>query len=81
MSSIGAILTTGENSILTISLLYKLIVHLRHTDNLIKIHQVFFQYKGTSLAVNRKDLRSPNLVGLNLENPVLDPLAVLHLDN
>ena len=30
---------------------------------------------------NRKDLQASTLVGLTRENPVLDPLAVVHLDN
>ena len=32
------------------------------------------------LSVNRKDLKALNLVGLNRENLMLDPLAVQHLD-
>ena len=32
-------------------------------------------------SVNRKDLQAKTLLGLNWENPVLDPLAVQHLDN
>ena len=31
--------------------------------------------------MNRKDLQASTLVGLASENPELDPLAVLHLDN
>ena len=31
--------------------------------------------------MNRKDLRASTLVGLSWENPILDPLAVPHLDN
>ena len=33
------------------------------------------------LSVNRKDLIALTLVGLTWENPALDPLAVLNLDN
>ena len=33
------------------------------------------------LSVNRKDLRALILVGPTRDNPVPDPLAVLHLDN
>ena len=32
-------------------------------------------------SVNRKDLRALTLVGPTWDNPLLDPLAVLHLDN
>ena len=32
-------------------------------------------------SVNRKDLSALTLVGLTWDNPVLDPLALLHLDN
>ena len=32
------------------------------------------------LSLNREDLGASTLVGLNRENPQLDPLAVLHLD-
>ena len=31
--------------------------------------------------VNRKDLRALTLVGPTRDNPLLDPLAALHLDN
>ena len=31
--------------------------------------------------MNRKDLQALTLVGPTRNNPVLDPLAVLHLDN
>ena len=33
------------------------------------------------LSVNRKDVQASTLVGLTQENPALDPLAVLNLDN
>ena len=33
------------------------------------------------LSVNRKDLRALTLVGPTRNNRILDPLAVLHLDN
>ena len=33
------------------------------------------------LSVKRKDLQALTLVGPTQNNPVLDPLAVLHLDN
>ena len=32
-------------------------------------------------SVNRKDLRALTLVGPTRDNPVLDPLVVIHLDN
>ena len=38
-----------------------------------------FNFKGT--LVNQKVLRALALVGPTWDNPVLDPLAVLHLDN
>ena len=37
-----------------------------------------FQYKGT---LSEKDLQASTLVGLNRENPVLDPIDLLNLDN
>ena len=40
----------------------------------IKIKQVFFIFNTRKLSVNRKDLWASTLVGLNRENPVLDPL-------
>ena len=46
-----------------------------------KINQVFFIFNTTELWLARKDLRASTSVGLNRENPILDPLAVLHLDN
>ena len=42
---------------------------------------MFFIFNPKELSVNRKGLRASTLVGLIWENPVLDPLAVLHLDN
>ena len=47
----------------------------------LKINQVFFILQTRKLSVNRKDLQASTLVGLTGENPTLDPLAVLHLDN
>ena len=32
-------------------------------------------------SVNKKDLQALTIVGLKQNNPVLDPLVVLHLDN
>ena len=32
-------------------------------------------------SVNRKDLQALTIVGPTSDNPVLDPLAALHLDN
>ena len=47
----------------------------------IKINQVFFLVNAREFSVNRKDLGASNLVRLTWENPVLYPLAVLHLNN
>ena len=47
----------------------------------VKINQVFFIFNTRELSLNRKDLQASTLVGLTQENPALDPLAVLHLDN
>ena len=47
----------------------------------IKINQVFFIFNTREISVNKKDLWALTLVGLNWGNPVLDPLAVQHLDN
>ena len=40
---------------------------------------VFFNTR--ELSVNREDLRASTLVGLNWENPLIDSLAVQHLNN
>ena len=45
----------------------------------IKINQVFFIFNIRELTVKRKDLQALNLVGLNKENPTVDPIQ--HLDN
>ena len=42
---------------------------------------MFFIFSARKLSVNRKDLGASTLVVLSQENPVLDPLAVQHLDN
>ena len=46
-----------------------------------KINWVLFIFKTRELSENRKDLQALTLVGLTQENPVLDPLADLYLDN
>ena len=48
-------------------------------DNKIKQAYFIINLKGPS--VNRKDLRALTLVGPTRNNQVLEPLAVLHLDN
>ena len=42
---------------------------------------MFSSYPKEAIQANRKDLQALTLVGPTRENPVLDPLAVLHLDN
>ena len=34
-----------------------------------------------TFSVNKKDLQDSTFVGLTWENPILDPLVVLHCDN
>ena len=51
----------------------------KYCDN--KIQQVFFISTSREPSVNRKDLRALTLVGPTRDNLVIDPLAVLHLDN
>ena len=46
-----------------------------------KINQVLLIFITREHSVNREDLQAKTLLGLNWENPVLDPLAVQHLDN
>ena len=41
----------------------------------------FFYFQCTGTFSEKKDLRAATLVRLNPENPVLDLLAVQHLDN
>ena len=45
----------------------------------VKTKSTISTLKGPS--VNRKDLQALNLVGPTWNNPVLDPLALLHPDN
>ena len=47
----------------------------------IKINQVLFNYYTRELSVSRKDLRAVTWMGLNWENPVIDPLSVHHVNN
>ena len=42
---------------------------------------VFFIYNSKKLSVNRKDIQALSLLEPNRQNPVPDPLDVLHLDN
>ena len=40
-----------------------------------------FIYDNKDFLVNRKDFQALTLVGTTRNNPILDPLAVIHLDN
>ena len=56
-------------------------LYINKNDLSRSINQVLFIFNIRELSVNRNDLQASSLLGLNWENPVLDPLAVQHLDN